>query len=150
MIRPIVMLDDDPYKSIEALYDIDVIGFPIAISQTLLSAWHRIKPGTFSKMLNLIDGDDIWLDWVLASKGNYEDLWNYGMDIMDEHTHRFGSRATVPYRHGSFATMTRLQSVPDLPQLGLMSPYPGKGREGYKSKGNFFKHTYREVPEWLK
>ena len=79
---------------------------------------------------------------------NYEDLWNYGMDLLDEHYHRFGSRNTHTYRHGSEAAMERLQNLPPIAPTEK-HPCPLLGYEGYKESGPFMAHSHREIPEWL-
>lgn len=149
MTRGIVMLDDDPFVSIEMMYDVDVIGLPITIGQILLTAWYKVKPGTFADFLKLKAGEDVWLDWVMESQANYVDLWNYAMDIVDEHFHRFGSHAAKPYRHGMKGLLDRLQSVPPLPDVPL-TPYPPTNKAAYRQIGAFFEHTRREVPAWLR
>ena len=145
----IYRLSEDPDKAVQWLTDADMIRMPIEIGQILLTVWHRAKPGTFSKVIEYPDSDP-WLEFASASTDNYVELWNLGMDAMDEHDYRFGSRNINKYRHGMTALLNRLQSVPPLPEIGLTEfPLtPEQTQLAYNTEGIFNSYTHREVPEW--
>lgn len=143
----------------EELFDGDVIGLPITIGFVLRCVWNSAKPDTFPTTFELDIGDDPWFKWARESKANYTELWNMGMDILDEHTHRFGSRHAQPYKHGMTDTFERVSGVPDLPD-GEQSPFPvsiEQAREAYCSESkvkmsaqSWATYTHRNQPEWLK
>lgn len=146
-MRRIVYTNPDGAVSALELYDNDVIGLPITITVYLQAVWHRVKPGTFQPISGL-DADP-WFVWLLESKENYQELWNYAMDIIDEHEHRFGSQATHPYRHGSTSMIERLGYIPELPEVP-QTPRPSTPLEGYKTlTGYWATYTNREKPTWL-
>jgi len=145
----ICLLSTEPDEAVQWLADADVIRMPIEIAQVLLTAWHKVKPGHFSLVINYLDGDP-WLEWVMASAGNYEELWNYGMDLVSEHYHRYGSRRTPPYVHGISRQLESLAALPPLPSVGL-TPLPittEQARLSYNTAGIFNCYTHRVKPEW--
>lgn len=155
MTREIVILEDPTVgDAVKSLYDADVIGLPITIHVLLVTVWNNVRPGAFKLPWNIPMEGDPWYDWVMKSSANYEDLWNYAMDIVDEHSFRFGSRFNPPYKHGSSRMLDTLAAVPPLPAVG-QTPYPftfAEMREKYarQIKGHLLTFTNRETPEWLK
>jgi len=154
-MRSIIYVHEDGGGSAKQLYDCDVIGLPITIAYTLQAVWHQVKPGTFDVPYQAIPiKDDPWFKWVLESQNNYIELWNYGMDLIEEHYHRFGSKAVVVYRHGSHRSVERMQYVPPLPEGSITSmPQPELDEviKQYRSRTGFWvSYTNRERPEWLK
>lgn len=151
-MRNIVYLDPDAAESVLQLYDQDIIGMPISIGQCLMHVWNTFTPGRF-RTGDAVMADPIWYPWAMASKNNYTELWNYGMDIMDEHWHRFGSRNAHPYRHGYSKLFDQLQYVPKLPDVE-MTPLPRTVedmRAGYPEMTGFWvQFTHRPTPDWLK
>lgn len=158
-MRTIVYVDDDASRSVEQLFDADVIALPIAVHHTLISVWNHLKPGTFEYTQFLLTDRDPWFRWASESAANYEELWNYGCDIADEHWHRFGSRQRPPYKHSSTGLLERLGVVPPmLPKLEL-SRRPitvDEARHGYRveikspyADAMNIKFTHREKPSWL-
>lgn len=151
-MRKIVFVNDDPAKSVEELFDADVIGLPITISFLLKEVWNHLRPSTFPSPFKIPMTGDPWFEWVLQSQKNYEEMWNYGMDILDEYSYRFGSRAMVPYKHGSTRLMESLQDLPNLP-AGDVSEMPftvEQMRDQYRqSREHWDTFTRREKPEWL-
>jgi len=146
----IAILSDDPDEAVQWLIDEDIIRMPIQVGQVLLTVWNRVEPGRFSKTINYLDGDP-WLEWTFASSHNYETMWNFGMDLVDEHYHRFGSRQHPPYKHGMWRIFERLQAIPFL-SLDTPTPMPitpEESRLAYHPQGIFSLYTYREKPEWL-
>ena len=158
-MRTIIYVDNDGSESVKQLFDADIIGMPITVEYTLRCAWNTIKPGTFPDTYQLSMTDDPWLKWVLESQENYNELWNYGMDLLDEHMHRFGSRVTSPYHHGSKRQLDRLGALPDMTETKL-TPMPiqvPEARELMREElktvrpgFNWAQFSHRETPEWLK
>jgi hypothetical protein len=150
MVTRIAVLSHDPDEAVQWLSDADVIRMPIEITQVLLTIWHKVKPGTFNKMIEYLEGDP-WLEWAIRSSDNYTFLWNLGMDLIDEHAFRFGDRAPVPYKHGSFRTMERLGAIPPIPEQGAdpLPIQPDQARLGYHPQGFFKTYTHRDPPPWL-
>jgi hypothetical protein len=157
-MRTIVYLDEDGATSAEQLYDDDVIGLPITISYTLMNVWRHVSPGSFQIQFNFSPySDDKWFHWAMESQANYEELWNYGMDILEEYDHRFGSRVQHPYKHGSTPAMNKLGAVPPLPDLPR-SPFPVSVEEARSLYSEWFhkpivfkpEFSFRERPAWLK
>jgi hypothetical protein len=142
-------LSEDPEQAVHWLVDADVIRMPIEISQVLLTAWNRIKPGKFSKVIEYLNTDP-WLEWVMQSQENYEELWNYATDIIEEHYHRFGSRHNPQHKHGVHGLVEKLGELPPLPEVPRTEfPLsPELARLAYNAEGIFNGYTHRNVPEW--
>lgn len=116
-----------PFKfnpDVEQLTDGEVISGPIHVMSTLSSV-HNIRRGSqaHAPMIVLRPGDDPWVDWANQNEANYVELWNYGMDLVDEHYKRFGSKQPYPYKHGCALPLDRLGDVPPLPE-GELTPRP--------------------------
>ena len=146
----IVLLSTDPEEAVQSLSDKDVIRIPIEIAQVLICVWNDIKPGAFTHMIER-SHDVPWINWVKESQDNYNELWGYGMDIVDEHYHRFGSRVNFPYKHSMSKLLDKLGVLPPLPGIGL-TPMPVSidgCREGYLGKDPFDTYTHRDKPTWM-
>lgn len=158
-MRTIVYVHEDPEVCVQQLYDADVIGLPITIEYTLRSVWNKLKPELFDGTAHFIMADDPWFNWVLESKGNYAELWNYAMDIVDEYDHRFGSRTEFKYRHGSLGMLNNLAVAPPI-EAEAETPKPvsiEEARQLYLEerkvhRAEFMNITFshREPPEWLR
>lgn len=149
-VTDILYLHEDGEESAKMLRDLDVIRMPIYIQQVLETVWGDICKDHGTRMIAR-DPSCKWLKWVKESRENYKELWNYGMDIIDEHFFRFGSRNLHPYKHGSFIGFERLgkvpKAIPDVP----MTPLPTSIEEArviYKKIEGL--HTNRGSPEWLR
>lgn len=143
---------------VDQMTDADVIGLPITIEFTLRSVWNRRVPNTFPHITGNSLLNDPWFKWASENKSNYEELWNRGMDILEEHDLRFGSRAKPPYKHGSTAQMDRVGAIPPLPEGGLtrlpMSVDEAKlatMSEVQLTRPGLFVGTYtvRPKPDWM-
>jgi hypothetical protein len=123
---------------------------PIFIQQVLETVWGDILKDYGGRMLAR-DPKCPWLKWTKESQENYQELWNYGMDIIDEHFFRFGARNFHPYRHGSASGFERLGNIPKrLPSVPMtpMPITPEEARAIYKKiEGEY---TNRRAPEWLR
>lgn len=148
-LRDILYLDADVEEGVKMLYDIDVIRMPINIQQVLETVWGTILKDQSGRM-SPRNPECPWLQWVRQSQENYQELWNYGMDIMEEHFFRFGSRNMHPYRHGSNLGFQRLGNIPkSLPEIE-QTPMPllfEDARELYKTEEG--EYTNRSRPSWL-
>ena len=140
----ITLLSDDPTEAVQWLMDVDVIRMPIEITQVLSNVSNtKINLENIPK--------EIWTDWARQNKANYEELWNYGMDILDEHFHRFGSRNHHQYRHGISRILDKLGAIPNhLPEGELTEKplTPEQARLIYNEPGSFSTYTHREAPPW--
>jgi hypothetical protein len=148
----IFILSDDPDEAVQWLMDGDVIRMPILITQVLGTATNRFKTTPQKITIEYMKGDP-WLEWVLSSEDNYEALWNYGMDLIDEHYHRFGSRGVVKYKHGIAALLNKLGTIPPIPPSETPYPMPltpEQARAAYHYPGTFSTYTHREEPDWRK
>jgi len=141
----ITLLSDDPKEAVEWLMDVDVIRMPIEIAQVL---------STVSKRHLSVEhcSPEVWTDWVATNKANYEELWNYAMDILDEHFYRFGSRNNQQYRHGISGLIDKLAAVPSHLPEGDITERPlstEQARLAYTAtKASFTTYTHRSKPEW--
>ena len=148
----IFFLSNDPDEAVQWLSDADVIRMPIEITQVLMEVWQEIKPGKFTKVLADLHSP-AWVSWIKESQANYVELWNYGLDLTDEHFHRFGSRIKAhPYRHSMTSLLNRLETLPPLPQIGLTdmpTSSPEATRLNYRPSGSFGTYTNRDTPPWM-
>lgn len=150
-VLDVVYLHEDAAESVKQLADIDAIRMPIMIQQILETVWGELLKDQHERMAPRSPICP-WLLWVKESQANYAELWNYGMDIIEEHFHRFGSRNMHPYRHGSAAGFERLGAVPTaLPDKDKTSMPLSveQARERYAERDDLV-WTNRERPEWLK
>ena len=149
----ILILSDDPDEAVQWLTDEDVIRMPIEIAQVLLTVWSKFpdaaKKGVITTLV--MYPEHVWIPWVEESQENYIALWNYGMDILDEHEYRFGKRAVNPYRHGMSKTLDRLQVIPPLPE-GPQTPYPILPHQAVLMQAELVKvhYSHRDKPTWKK
>ena len=149
----IYFLSEDPDEAVHWLNDGDVIRMPIEIAQVLLTVWSKfpetMRKGITQSLVNY--PEHLWVPWAEESEANYVFLWNYGMDIIDEHEHRFGRHAVQPYRHGIARCMERLQAVPPLPQ-GELAPFPLSIEQAVLTQVDLDKvhYSHREKPTWKK
>lgn len=152
-MRVIIYLQPDGAQSAADLNNEDVIQMPTAIAAVLQAVWDRLHPTTEPFLPDLVV-DLTWLNWAAASRANYEEFWNYGMDLLAEHHHRFGSKSVPDYRHGSTRRFEELSTVP--PALGprddeaTPDPFPVSPEQARnKYPRNRLHYTRREVPAWL-
>ncbi len=155
-MRTVVILTEDTDLAPQLLCDLDVIELPISIHHLLLDA-HK---GT------AVSGENnrVWVEWVLKDGANYEYLWNYGMDVLDEFYHRFGSQFGKGYKHGVAAKLEANSSIIG-ETTDVVGPLPvtvEASREVYKItaakvkppgstglEGIWFTYHNRNPPEWL-
>ena len=140
----ILYLSDDPDEAVQWLMDVDIIRMPIEIAQVLSTV-------TKAKTTIAFAEGDVWSEWAVGNKSNYEELWNYGMDLLDEHYHRFGSRSVNKYKHGIAGLLERLSTIPSHIPDGEMSDKPWtveQSRLMYTQRGSFSTYTHRTVPQW--
>ena len=140
----IYYLSDNPTEAVQWLMDVDIIRMPIEIAQVLSTVSKRIAG------INQLPGDT-WAEWAVLNKDNYEELWNYAMDLLDEHYHRFGSRSPQQYRHGISNLIDKLGVIPSWLPEGETTEKPlssEQGRLQYTEPGSFSTYTHREKPEW--
>lgn len=150
-VTDIMYLHEDGSESVKLLGDMEVIRMPIMIQQVLETVWGEIMKDMGSRMFPR-NPNCRWLKWVKESQANYGELWNYGMDIIDEHFFRFGARNLHPYKHGSALGFERLQTIPSkLPDVP-MTPMPLSVQEARELYKMTFEGDYsnRGRPEWLK
>ncbi len=115
-LNPDYTMDD-----LRAMPDNDVTGIPIHIACVLTAICLRFtahKPYPRS---------DKWVLWASESRGNYELLWNYGMDLLEIHHEKFG--APGRYKHSSTSAMEKLGSIPARVPVGEETPPPQLARE---------------------
>jgi len=105
-------------EAVELLTADEIIVYPIRISQILLTVWCQF-PNRLNKPIERLPLDNVWVKWASESVDNYELLWNFGMDIIDEHDKMFGSKVKYPFKHGSSKLMEALGIIPPLPAVGL-------------------------------
>jgi hypothetical protein len=144
----IYFINPDLDENVKEYRDDDVICSPIDVGVVLMSVWERQKPGSQKVVIKPTDSD-YWLAFAEAGKENYIFLWNLGMDLIDEHYHRFGKRIHHSYKHGMWRLMERMESVPPLPDLPLGEIDYGLQLNQYsmdKSRPN--KWTGRSIPSW--
>jgi hypothetical protein len=110
---------DDLEEALDLLTIDEVIVFPIRISQILFSVWKQQRKCPIKGAIETLPADHEWVKWASESVENYELLWNFGMDVLDEHAKLYGEVAQHPYVHGSFKLMEELGSLPPLPAVGL-------------------------------
>jgi hypothetical protein len=149
----IYFLSDDPEEAVQWLTDSDVIRMPIEISQVLLAVWSTFpeaeRKGVVQTVVPALD--NLWTPWAGETQDNYVHLWNYGMDVIDEHEYRFGRHAVQQYRHGMDRSMNRLQAIPPIPE-GALTPYPLSVTEAVLMQVDITKvqYSHREKPTWKK
>lgn len=148
-VHDVLFVDEDPAVSVLKLADYEIIRVPIYIQQILETVWGAILKDQASRMFERAPTCP-WLQWVRESQSNYQELWSYGMDIMDEHFHRFGSRNMHPYRHGSAIGFERLgvipTALPDVP--GTIKPISIDDARAYYIERNDLTYTNRETVVW--
>lgn len=149
-VHDILYLDINPEAAVKMLADLDVIRMPIYIQQVLETVWGHVLNDWDQRMTPCAEFSP-WLVWVREAQPNYEELWNYGMDIIDEHFHRFGSRNMHPYRHGSVEGFNRLGNVPNLIKgvVSTQQPISVDDARTYYHERDGLAWTNREKPEWL-
>ncbi len=151
-ISDILYLDADGPASAQMLIDIHVIRVPIQIQQVLETAWYMLDKKTAHLGMSPRPDSCEWLRWALLNRANYEELWNYGNDVVDEHYFRFGSRNMHPYKHGSGNGITRLGVVPSKLPEGELTPFPisvEDAIQSYLDSKQEIKYTNRSKPTWL-
>jgi hypothetical protein len=112
-----IHITDD--ETTEGLSDKEIMVYPIRISQILYSVWRLQKKHPIKRRIDTLPLSNVWVAWANESVDNYELLWNYGMDILDEYQAKFGDVALHPYKHSSSNIMEELGSLPPLPAVGL-------------------------------
>ena len=110
---------DDNEEAIDLLTADEIITYPIRVTQILFTVWKQFRKPPLTRSIELLPLDNEWVKWVSESSDNYEYLWNFGMDLLDEHAKIHGDVAVKPYRHGSFKFMEELGQIPPLPAVGL-------------------------------
>lgn len=148
MTSRIYFINDDPDVNVQEYRDDDVIGSPIDIGQILAAIWQRHSKKAQPMPIAGLDGD-YWLAWAEKSKENYTALWNLGMDLLDEHFHRFGSRISPNYKHGMWRIINEMAAVPPLPDLPGDEPdYDAMLKDYVADKSRPHKWTGRPIPSW--
>ena len=110
---------DDLDEAIDLLTTDEVTVYPVRVSQILFSVWNQFKGHKIRRVIQPLPATEPWVVWANESLENYELLWNFGMDIIDEHARLYGDVAKYPYKHGSSRMMEELGALPPLPSVGL-------------------------------
>lgn len=124
----------------------------------MLSTAHHVKGGLVEGIYRSTHVNHPCAIWARANSANYTWLYELGMELCKEYTHRYGRI------HATQVVMERLATMPHRMVFGSLSPFTQAMPDEYRIVGNpveayrqYYKHekismlayTRRAIPLWL-